>query len=96
MKEWLQPREQDPVEVALQGIYSVCRTSAVWGEAVVLQEVTSKGTEGTLRGRGPSIYTRIAEITPGRSNFQQGLTPTCKDPLTKRELKDVGGFWTGP
>jgi len=68
----------------------------VWGEAVVLQEVTSKGTEGTLRGRGPSTYTRIAEITPGKAISQQGPVATCKDPLTRRKLKDVGGFWSGP
>ena len=36
-------------------------------------------TEGTLRGRGPGTYTGIAEITPGRAIFQQGLVATCKD-----------------
>ena len=37
------------------------------------------GTEGTLRGRGPGTQARIAEITPGRATFQQGLAATCKD-----------------
>ena len=36
-------------------------------------------TEGTLRGRGPGDHTRIAEITPGTTIFQQGLVATCKD-----------------
>src|SRR5690349_7024542 len=40
-------------------------------------------TEGTPRGKGPGDSTRIAEITSGRSFFQQGLTTTCKDLLHK-------------
>ena len=41
---------------------------------------TGKSTEGTPRGRGPGTYTRIAEITSGRTISQQGLATTCKDP----------------
>ena len=52
-------------------------------------------TGRTLRGKGPGNYVRIAEITPGRAISQQGLAATCKDPLTKQKLKDVGGFWSG-
>ena len=50
------------------------------GEAEVLWEETSKCTKGTLRGRGPSTYTGIVEITPGKTTSQQGLATTCKDP----------------
>jgi hypothetical protein len=37
---------------------------------------------------------RSAEITPGRSDIQQGLVTTCKDPSTRRELKEEGGYGT--
>ena len=84
-----------PVEVALQGLYSVCRTCDVGCEAVVLWEEASKRTRGTLRGRGPSAYARIAEIMSGRANFQQGLVTTCQDSLIKSKTETVRGFWSG-
>jgi hypothetical protein len=56
-----------------------CRACCYWGEADVLWEETGESTGGTLRGKGPSNHARIAEITSGRANFQQGLTATCKD-----------------
>ncbi|MCP4667584.1 MAG: hypothetical protein GY849_14605 [Deltaproteobacteria bacterium] len=59
----------------------MCRTSDPCGEAVVPWEETSECTRETLRGTGPSTYTKIVEIMSGRANFQQGLTTTCKDPL---------------
>jgi len=46
-------------------------------------------TEGTPRGKGPSTYARIAEITSGRANSQQGLATTSKDLPT--EVKTEGG-----
>jgi hypothetical protein len=68
-----------------------CRTRHPWGEAEALREETSMRTEGALRGMGPSTYTRIAEITPGRAISQQGLATTCKDPLTEGDR----GRWEG-
>ena len=49
-------------------------------------------TKGTLRGRGPSAYTRIAEITSGRAITQQGLATTCKDPACKGKPRRWEGF----
>jgi hypothetical protein len=68
------------------------RTPVSWGEADVLREETSASTEGARRGRGPSAYTRIAEITSGRANSQQGLVATCKDPPYKEIRKRWEGF----
>jgi hypothetical protein len=51
--------------------------------------VTGQSTEGTLRGKGPGSYVRIAEITSGRAISQQGLATTCKDSPTK--AMTVGG-----
>ena len=44
---------------------------------------------------GPSTYTKIAEITSGRSHVQQGLTATCKDREEERRAKLSGGFGIG-
>ena len=60
-------------------------------ETEVLREETGKSTEGTLRGRGPSTYTRIVEIMSGRTVSQQGLVTTCKDP-PYRETSRREGF----
>ena len=35
------------------------------------------------RGKDPGIWGKIRGVTLGRSLVQQGLTATCKDPLTK-------------
>ena len=59
------------------------RTFEAVGEAEALREETGKSNEGALRGMGPGTYTRIAEITSGRANSQQGLMTTCKDPVYK-------------
>ena len=55
------------------------RTRLHWGEADAHREETGECTGGAPRGMGPSTYTRIAEITPGTSIFQQGLVATCED-----------------
>jgi len=44
---------------------------------------------------GPSTYTRIAEITSGRSHFQQGLTATCEDREEELMQSRRGGFGIG-
>jgi hypothetical protein len=49
------------------------------GESDVCWEEAGECTGRAPRGMGPSTYTRIAETTSGRSQFQQGLTATCKD-----------------
>jgi hypothetical protein len=71
----------------------VCRTVQSYREAEVLWEETGISTKGAPRGRGLGTYTRIAEITSGRANPQQGLETTCKDPSYK-ENEAMGGAWS--
>src|SRR5688572_19742067 len=62
-----------------------CRDSLVrqarfpWREADALEEELGKRTREGRRGMGPGDYTRVAEITSGRTTAQQGLATTCKD-----------------
>jgi len=53
------------------------------GKAVVLWEVTGKCTTGAAGVWVQAHRERIAEITPGRSFTQQGLTATCEDLMHK-------------
>ena len=93
--EWLQPREDRAVEVALQRLFLARQTCLVLGEADALREEASKCTAGVSRGKGPSTYTRIAEIMLGRAYFQQGRAATCKDSRYKVNTKAVRGFRAG-
>ena len=93
--EWLQPREALAVEVALQRHFCARRTSYLLGEAVALREEASKSTAGEPRGRGPSTYTRIAEIMLGKASFQQGRAATCKDSWYKGDTEAVRGLRSG-
>ena len=52
-------------------------------------------SRGARRGKGPSTYARIAEITSGRAISQQGLATTCKDPAHKARAEARGGGWSG-
>ena len=63
----------------LRGEHSVGRAPFTLGEAVAPLEEAGECTEVTPRGMGPSTYARNAEITSGRSYFQQGLAATCTD-----------------
>jgi len=60
-----------------------CRPDLSSGKAVVLWEVTGKCTTGAAGVWVQARIERIAEITPGRSFIQQGLTATCKDLMSK-------------
>jgi hypothetical protein len=63
------------------------------GKADVLWEETGKCT---TRAAGVGVQARrerFAEITPGRTNVQQGLAATCKDPQTegnRRRWEEIG------
>jgi hypothetical protein len=61
----------------------MCRSRCNEAEAVTLWEETDEGTREASRGKGPGAYGGIAEITSGRTNLQQGLVTTCKDPSKK-------------
>jgi hypothetical protein len=54
-----------------------------YAEAVTFWEETDDCTRKASRGRGPGTDGRIAEITSGRANLQQGLATTCEDPPNK-------------
>jgi len=71
---------------------SMCRTRPPLGEADVLREEPGRCTGETSRGRGPSAYARIAEITSGRAISQQGLATTCKDPVSEGDRRAGEGF----
>jgi hypothetical protein len=59
--------------------FLVCRTSQSYRKANAFREETGKCNGKTLRGKGPSTYVKITEITSGRANSQQGRAATCKD-----------------
>ena len=61
-------------------------------EAETLWEETDEGTREASRGKGPGAYGGIAEITSGRTIFQQGLVTTCKDPSNKGNRIRREGF----
>jgi hypothetical protein len=52
-------------------------------EAVTFWEETDEDTREASRGKGPGAYGGIAEITSGKTHFQQGLVTTCKDSSNK-------------
>ena len=52
-------------------------------------------SRGARRGKGPSTYARIAEITSGRAIAQQRLATTCKDPAHNGLPEARGGRWSG-
>ena len=79
----LQPREHLPTKSCLLGTFLMSRSSSTLGEADAGREVTDARTDQSWRGKDPSAYTRIAEITSGRANSQQGHAATCKDSRRK-------------
>ena len=56
-------------------------------------EETGKSTMGSAAEQGHSSREGYAEITSGKTTYQQGLTTTCKDCLYKAKLKAGGGGW---
>ncbi len=87
------PKKPPPGEVACRDIFT-SRTRPLEREADANREETGKCTGRSWRGKGPSTYARVVEITSGTTNFQQGLAATCKDPLYRRDLsqrEDFGG-----
>ena len=73
----------------------MCRTRHLWREAAVASEEMGKCSWRTRRGRGPSTFTKMAEIMSGRSSNQQGLAATCKDRAHKGRPEALGGCWSG-
>ena len=67
------------------------RSTLNYAEAVTFWEETDEGTRKASRGKGPGAYGGIAEITSGKTHFQQGLVTTCKDPPDETGVEEVGG-----
>lgn len=65
------------------------------GKAVVLWEETGESTTGAAGVQVQARGKRFAEITPGRSFPQQGLTATCEDRMHKGDTEASGGGRTG-
>ena len=77
MSEWLQPRNSSPHRTALRDH----PTSRAVDPMARPKTAGRNGREhrGTVAGYGPRRRSRIAEITSGRAERQQGLVVTCKD-----------------
>ena len=83
-----------PLVKSHAGIFFTSRTRHLEREADANREETGKCTGRSWRGKGPSTYARVVEITSGTTNFQQGLAATCKDLLYRRDpnqREDFGG-----
>jgi len=65
------------------------------GKAEVLWEETGESTTGAAGVGVQARSERFAEITSGRSYFQQGLTATCKDFAYKGKTEMWRGFRIG-
>ena len=64
----------------------------IWGRPMFYGKKRAYAPEDPTGVRVQAPGERLAEITSGRANSQQGLATTCKDPLYT--LKAVGGFWS--
>ncbi|MCH7914899.1 MAG: hypothetical protein IH856_18010, partial [Deltaproteobacteria bacterium] len=60
------------------------------GKAAVLWEEMGKSTTGAAGVGVQARRERFAELTPGRSFSQQGLTATCKDLVFKGRTEARG------
>ena len=61
-------------------------------KADVRWEETGRCTRGTAGVEVQATGESSAEITLGRSYFQQGLTATCKDLVNENTFEAQGGF----
>jgi len=68
----------------------MCRVSPDVTKADVSWEETGICTRRTTGVWVQASGERFAEITLGRTNSQQGLATTCKDPPTEAKAEDGG------
>ena len=88
IREWLQPRNLPRTEVAVR-IMVFCRAGPETVKADVPWEETGMSTRGSPGVRVQACGERFAEITPGKADFQPGLTATGKDCESERKQRDI-------
>ena len=71
---------------SLERNFTVRRPITLLGKADAAGEVTGKGNLQTVVVGAQASRERLAEITSGRSRWQQGLVATCRD--SRNEVKN--------
>jgi hypothetical protein len=79
IKKWLQPRKFAPLRSRFSGCSRYADLEPLRGKANVAGEETGKCNLQTVVVRAQASSEGLAEITSGRSRWQQGLGATCED-----------------
>ena len=79
-----------PAQKSLSGTMRESRPISPWGRPKSCWEATGKSTARPAVTEVLASKERLAEITSGRANSQQGLATTCKDP-PYRAVPEIGG-----
>ena len=77
IKECLQPRKYAPRKIVFAGRSGEADPHPCWGRPMTRRKKQVCALRETRRGMGPGIREGFAEITSGRSRWQQGLVATC-------------------
>jgi len=77
--KWLQLRKFAPLRSRFSGYSRYADLEPLRGKANVAGEETGKSNLQTVVVRARASSEGLAEITSGRSQWQQGLVATCKD-----------------
>jgi hypothetical protein len=88
IKKWLQPRKFAPLRSRFSGYSRYADPKPLRGKADVAGEVTGESNLQTVVVGAQASPEGLAEITSGRSRWQQGLVATCKD--SSNEAKAEG------
>ena len=79
---------------SLERNFTVCRPITLLGKADVAGEATGKSNPQTVVVGVQASREGLAEITSGRSRWQQGLVATCKD-SSNEAVAEAGESQTG-
>ena len=89
IKKWLQPRKFAPLRSRFSGYSRYADLEPLRGKANVAGEETGKRNLQTVVVRAQASSEGLAEISSGRSRWQQGLVATCED-STNEAKAEVG------
>ena len=89
IKKWLQPRKFAPLRSRFSGYSRYADLEPLRGKANVAGEETGKCNLQTVVVRAQASSEGLAEISSGRSRWQQGLVATCED-STNEAKAEVG------